>query len=167
MIKYTNKKASKSETGQVIPFLDKLYDITFCQCVIYLCNDNNSGCNGCHYGAHISCTCSQQRKLPKKDLQWLYYQRRKDGDKSIYQMSVNDTEETRRKYKSMKRKLDDMGRELKAQNIIEDSVVLASSTDSSTSSKNSADNQNQPSNSIKNHNFKVTNTAAASIRFGV
>ena len=40
LIKYTNGKASKLETAQIIPLLDKLYDMTFCQCEIYLCNDN-------------------------------------------------------------------------------------------------------------------------------
>ena len=57
-----------------------------------------------------------------------------------------------------------MVKELHCQKLNE-AVILSNSSESSASSNTSA--EIQPSRKSKNHNFKVTNTAAASIRFGV
>ena len=51
--------------------------------------------------------------------------------RSILQMSLNDTEESNRKHKGLKRKMEDMERQLKAQKIIEDPVILEGSSESS------------------------------------
>ena len=42
--------------------LDQLYDITKCQCEILLCPDVD--CTGCYQGAHITCVCSRDQKIP-------------------------------------------------------------------------------------------------------
>ena len=158
-----NKASGRKKT--IIDTLDKLFDISTCRCEIFLCNDENIDCNGCSLGAHISCGCSKAQKIPKLDLLWLYYQRQKIGEKSAFQMSVKDSKESTRKFKAMKRKVSEIGRELKFQKIIEDTVILEHSSESSASSNISA--ENQPSTGFKNHNFKINNSAAASIRFGV
>ena len=163
--KVSQKRANKKETENIINCLDKLFDITTCQCIIYLCNDEKTDCSGCSLGAHIFFKCQQDQKIPKLELKWLYLQRQKIGEKSTLQMSVNDFKESQRKLKGVKRKFEDLKRELKVRKIIEDSVILENSSESSASSNNSAENQS--SSSIKNHFFKITNTAAASIRFGV
>ena len=80
-------------------------------------------------------------------------------------MSVNDSKETGRKLKRMIRKVGDMRRELKVQNIIKDTVIFENSSGSSANSNISA--ENQPANSVQNRIFKITNTASASIRFVV
>lgn len=165
LTKVSRDKANKKDKENIMNCLDKLFDIITCNCIIYLCEDEKIGCTGCKFGAHIFCKCSQDQKIPKIELQWLYHQRQKLGEKSILQMSLNDTEESNRKHKGLKRKMEDMERQLKAQKIIEDPVILEGSSESSGSSNISA--ENQPSVSIQNRIFKITHTAAASIRFGV
>ena len=95
-----NKASGRKKT--IIDTLDKLFDIVTCRCEIFLCNDENIDCNGCSLGAHISCGCSKAQKIPKLDLLWLYYQRQKIGEKSVFQMSVKDSKESTRKFKAMK-----------------------------------------------------------------
>ena len=92
-LEFSQKYANKKEKD-VIVLLDKLFDITKCKCDIYLCNHETSGCTGCHYGVHISYKCRQAQKIPILDLQWLYYQKQKFGDKSIFQMAGYDTKDT-------------------------------------------------------------------------
>ena len=70
-------KAKKGCEEKIMPFLEKLFDITACKCEIYLCDTERANCNGCHYGAHISCSCPQKQIIPLLELRWLYYQRKK------------------------------------------------------------------------------------------
>ena len=157
--KVAQDRANKRERESIKNCLDKLFDITTCQCIIYLCNDEEANCSGCNLGAHIFCKCKQDQKIPKIELKWLYFQRQKIGEKSNLQMSVNDSKETGRKLKRMIRKVGDMRRELKVQNIIEDTVIFENSSGNSANSNISA--ENQPASSVQNRIFKITNTACA------
>ena len=52
-------------------------------------------------------------------------------------MSCNDKKETRRQFNVAKRKVEEIKREMQAQKIIEDSVILENSPENSASSNNS------------------------------
>ena len=72
--------------------LDKLFDITTCQCPITLCKETKeSSCiNDCTYKAHIQCSCSKDKKLPLLELAWMKYQQDKVGSKSKQQIISED-----------------------------------------------------------------------------
>ena len=46
-------------------------------------------------------------KIPKLDLEWLYHQRKKNGEKSTMQMGKDDLRETKKQTKAEKRKAND------------------------------------------------------------
>ena len=172
LIKYWNKagevarnKATKKVKEEILNKLDKLYDILNCKCTIHLCHNEEILCSGCDIGAHVICSCPQIHKIPKKDLQWVFYQRQKIGEMSSFQMAGNDTLESARQHKILKRKCEELHRNMKLQKISDNTVILEDSSESSSSSNNSS--LGKPSCSTKNHTFKVTNTVAASIRLGV
>ena len=96
-----------ADKEKVISILDKLLDITSCQCKIYLCKDSGPLCedsNGCKQGAHIVCTCAREHKIPVIDLPWLYHQRIKCGEVSAMRMSGVDKVETQKQEKTEKYK---------------------------------------------------------------
>ena len=83
--------------------LDKLLDLTVCQCVIELCVGvcSSTRCSG----FHISCDCSREIKLPVLELKWILDQRSKKGEKMCKICMVNlDKVETERLRKAEKRK---------------------------------------------------------------
>ena len=109
-----NAIALRKETKQDIislweSKLDKLFDITVCQCTITLCEDSDSPPykEECKAGTHIKCECSSTEKLPLSDLMWLKGQREKTGSKSNYQMKNADMKYTKEVEKTAKRKLVD------------------------------------------------------------
>ena len=144
--KVSRNKANKKDIENIMNSLDKLFDIITCNCIIYLCNDEKIDCTGCSLGAHIFCKCQHDQKVPKLELQWLYCQRQKMGEKSSLQMSVNYSKESKRKRTGIKRKMEDLKRQLKSQKISEDSVILEGSSESSASSNISA--ENKPSSTV-------------------
>ena len=157
-------KAKKGCEEKIMPFLDKLFDITACMCEIYLCDYERANCTGCPYGAHISCSCPQKQKIPLLELRWLYYQRQKVGEKSQFQMALKDVVETQKNIRAVKRKMAEMDRKAKSKKVNE-AIILESSSEKSASSNDSA--ENHPSKNNYNRDFQIMNTAAASIRFGV
>ena len=92
--------------------LDKLLDLTVCQCEIVLCTSSNSPCQGrktCVQpgGGHITCSCTREVKLPVLELEWVYHQRAKVGEVSARAMVGVDVVETRKQEKTEKRKEQD------------------------------------------------------------
>ena len=76
--------------------LDKLFDITLCQCPITLCEDSDQPpcMEDCTKQAHIDCSCEAAQKVPVLDLAWLKGQKEKTRSKSKYQMKNADVKET-------------------------------------------------------------------------
>lgn len=157
-------KAKKGCDEKIETLLDKLFDITACKCEIYLCDNERANCNGCQYGAHISCSCPQKQKIPLLELRWLYYQRQKVGEKSQFQMALKDIAETQKNIRAVKRKMAEIERKAKSKKV-DEAIILESSSEKSSNSNDSA--ENHPSKSNYNRDFQIINTAAASIRFGV
>ena len=56
--------------------LDQLFDILVCQCPIKFCE--NPDCD-CLEGAHITCSCLRQFKIPTMELRFIHDQRQKVG----------------------------------------------------------------------------------------
>lgn len=105
--KVAQGNAKKVEMMKVEEMLDKLLDITICRHKILLCRENESGCKNpqeCKIKAHIRCTCVASDKLPVMELEWLYYQREKLGEKSCMKMGQVDWEETEKQIKTVKNK---------------------------------------------------------------
>ena len=72
-----------------------------------MCSDQNSGCENkkdCKIKTHISCDCPLPAKVPKLELEWLYHQRNKIGEKSAMMIVGGDEKETKRQVKAEKRK---------------------------------------------------------------
>ena len=105
--------------------LDKLVDITKCRCDIISCEDfgcpescrrcKDCGrcgackkckeCLECDQGAHISCSCVREMKLPLLELKFIDLQRKKTGE--IGQMMISstiDTVEQKKQLKTISRK---------------------------------------------------------------
>ena len=81
------RKTNKAKVKMFDEKLDKLVDITKCKCTIKTCAEFD--CQGCQLGAHITCTCPREVKLPKLDLLFLKAQRDKVGEKGS--MMIGDT----------------------------------------------------------------------------
>ena len=85
-------KAKKVDKEVWEPKLDRLLDLTVCQCKIVLCDNPSKGCvkgtNECM--GHITCDCPKELKLPVLELKWLFYQREKKGEKSLLGMVSAD-----------------------------------------------------------------------------
>ena len=84
-------------------------------------------------------------------------------------MATNDSTETLRKLKSIKRKVANIHQELEVKKLFEETIItetLSSSSNTSSSTNDSLD-KNKPNITTRNRSFQITNTAAASIRFGV
>ena len=161
-------RAAKTLRVKILDELDKLFDIVKCSCTIMLCSEFE--CSGCFVGAHISCTCELEEKIPKLDLVWLYHQRLKVGDVSVFQIAGVDVRETQRQWKGMKRKIDRMCEGVAPKKTLLEEPDNVGNTEISSDevsgeiSNESVYSQDLPSRHI---GFKILNTAAASIRFGV
>ena len=96
------------DRANVEELLDKVLDITVCSHPIFLCSDDNSGCqdqgNCAVVGAHIKCDCSREKKVLLVDLQWLAIQRRKKGEKLKLMMAGCDWIETEKQNRTATRK---------------------------------------------------------------
>ena len=72
---WTDYARAKTLTEDKKTYLDSLFDILSCKHTIQLCDA--AGCDGCSIGAHVSCDCHKDKKIPKIDLCWVYHQRNK------------------------------------------------------------------------------------------
>lgn len=100
--------------------LDKLLDITKCQCSINLCQNfgcpekcrrcNKCGrcgickqwkeCEECAQGAHISCSCLRAERIPLLELRFIIAQKEKMGEKGAMMMATTvDMKEQKKKEK--------------------------------------------------------------------
>ena len=68
-------KVNEKAKEERIKELDTLFDILTCKHLIYLCVEETNECHGTSVGAHISCNCPSDAKIPKVDLFWVYFQR--------------------------------------------------------------------------------------------
>ena len=100
------KKTKKAVVSSFESKLDKLFDITLCQCSITLCCDTGpSVCrDGCVLEVHINCTCMRAQKVLLLELAWLKSQRDKIGSKSNLQMETVDKKDTKKQQRSDDRK---------------------------------------------------------------
>ena len=87
-----HKITKKSDVEKFTCKLDKLFDLCKCQCVIVNCSD--TGCDGCQTGAHVSCKCPRDQKVPVLELPFMKAQREKIGLISTMQISTNDKKES-------------------------------------------------------------------------
>ena len=107
------KRITKKETIKMWEDkLDSLLDITTCKCKIETCVSDT--CVSSCTGYHINCSCPRPQKLPTLELEWIFYERQKKGEKSGMMMSTNDRVETERQQKAMKRKQNEAERIEKA-----------------------------------------------------
>ena len=82
-------KAKSTIKSKALSGLDTLCDVCFCQHEIFLCSDVK--CSGCELKAHVHCDCAKEMKVPRDELEWLYYQRHKKCEVSAYQISRPDS----------------------------------------------------------------------------
>ena len=99
--KIARGKASRLEKERLDSKLDRLFDILTCKCPIRSCEE--WGCSGCNVGAHISCSCSKDKKIPVCELQYIKDQREKVGSKGQQQISTVDRVEHGRQVRAKKR----------------------------------------------------------------
>ena len=104
-------KAKKADKVRWEEKLDKLLDLTVCQCKISICQGpptkkcplpGKKECMG-----HINCDCVKDLKLPLLELKWIYFQRIKVGEKSGMGMVSGDMVETKRQVKAENRVAED------------------------------------------------------------
>ena len=103
-------RVKQPEKEKVVAILDKLFDITTCQCTIRLCHESQSGCcnqDSCKLEAHIQCSCPLASKLPIVELRWLHSQRAKTGEISNMMIGGVDAKETAKQIQAAKRKATD------------------------------------------------------------
>ena len=75
-----NRKKAKSKAKEIfMEKLDHLFDILVCQCPINLCEKPDCNTAHCNGGAHISCSCLRQFKIPPMELRYILDQREKVG----------------------------------------------------------------------------------------
>ena len=123
------KKISKA--AQIKLFedkLDKLLDITRCRCPILLCKDFGcpdkcsrckqcgrcgqckkcKECEECKQGAHISCSCTKDVKIPILELRFILAQREKTAEKGAMKISVivDMVEQKKKNKQEARRELD-------------------------------------------------------------
>ena len=104
-------KAKKADKVRWEEKLDKLLDLTVCQCKISICQGpptkkcplpGKKECMG-----HINCDFVKDLKLPLLELKWIYFQRIKVGEKSGMGMVSGDMVETKRQVKAENRVAED------------------------------------------------------------
>ena len=106
------KKASTYQKNLLISRLDKLFDLLICQCDISPCEAEECSSPGCS-GAHISCECLREEKIPVMELVFIHDQRSKVGHTGKMQMGRPDLPETSRKQDNRLRKeKEKLGQEL-------------------------------------------------------
>ena len=93
--------------------LDSLFDFLHCHCGINCVDGDGNILPECKeeycevklkHKYQINCTCEKQYKIPVLDLGFIRAQRLKIGDRSAYQMGLNDKVETNKQVKHLARK---------------------------------------------------------------
>lgn len=103
LIEAVNNKCTDSTTSERFQKLDQLFDICSCRHSVVLCGSSEIDCKGCPQRAHVlNCNCVH--KIPKLELEWVYYQRIKCSEKSQLQIASSDRAENQKQLKSEKRK---------------------------------------------------------------
>lgn len=100
-------RTTKKEKERVESLLDKLLDITTCNHTILLCQELGSGCPGqedCKMNAHIHCDCPRENKIPEMELEWMFHQRAKIGEKCDMMMGDVDWVESEKQAKTAENK---------------------------------------------------------------
>ena len=89
---------STDQTADLQDKLDKLLDPLYCKCQpIQECSE--VGCLGskqkpsCLVGAHLTCSCPRDNKIPKLELLFVKSQREKKGEKAGLQIASADFKE--------------------------------------------------------------------------
>ena len=160
--------------------LDKLFDITVCQCPITLCENSSAPpCKkDCKAEAHIICNCEKSVKVPVLDLVWLKGQREKTGSRSTHLIGGPDMAETEKQKKAAKRKLEEAeslsklrkkSQEEEAQ--IFDKVMFPEDLERNENEESSLEKDEyevDPGSEKQKRNYlDITYTASASLRYGV
>ena len=105
--KLINKNQIKAKVKKLfIEKLDHLFDILVCQCPIIHCE--KSECNKAHClgGAHITCSCSREVKIPTMELRFILDQREKVGLKGGQMLIAGpDRKESVRQAENLARKM--------------------------------------------------------------
>ena len=101
--KYGNQNNKKEV---FVADLDKLFDITSCHCTIRTCQELNcqKECEATGK-VHITCTCSEEFKIPVLELEFIHDQRMKLGVKGKLMIGGLDAVETARQVKAKEREL--------------------------------------------------------------
>ena len=87
------KKASAYQKKIFLSKLDRLFDILICQCEMAPCEADNCSVELCS-GAHVSCLCLREEKIPIMELGFIHDQRSKLGHAGKMQMGRPDLPET-------------------------------------------------------------------------
>ena len=82
--------------------LDSIFDLIACKCDINTCEAVS--CDGCENGAHITCKCTKDKKIPLKELSFVLDQRNRVGGKGKMQLGALDAKETNRMEKNLLKK---------------------------------------------------------------
>ena len=95
-----NHQVKAQSKRQFIERLDHLFDILVCQCSINLCSNSDCNPSHCNNGAHITCRCQREFKIPSMELRFIKDQRDKvwlKGGEML--MGAADKKEARRQEK--------------------------------------------------------------------
>ena len=76
--------------------LDKLLDILYCKCPIFLCSEFGCEDPDCDQEAHTKCNCKRGEKIPVIELMFIKAQREKVGSYSTHMIAGADRPESRR-----------------------------------------------------------------------
>ena len=105
-LQINNNKVTARVKHSFTDQLDKIFDILVCQCPIEKCAKPDCNPAHCHGGAHITCSCLRQDKIPSMELMFILDQRQKVGlTGGDMQMGNADKVEARRQADQEKRKL--------------------------------------------------------------
>nr|XP_047145333.1 uncharacterized protein LOC124818441 [Hydra vulgaris] len=101
----SQNRASKLIKQKFNLIIDKLFDLVECNCKISLCSEQCCSTD-CKVGAHITCICPRERKIPINELVYIKAQREKIGSLSSYQLGPADLMESKKfkKVQSCKRR---------------------------------------------------------------
>ncbi|XP_047137373.1 uncharacterized protein LOC124813865 [Hydra vulgaris] len=96
----SQNRASKFIKQKLNLIIDKLFDLVECNCKISFCSEQCCSPD-CKVGAHITCICPRERKIPINELVYIKAQREKIGSLSSYQLGPADLMESKKfkKYK--------------------------------------------------------------------
>ena len=84
--------------------LDKLFDILYCHCPIYLCSEFECDPDDCKKDCHIKCKCKMWEKIPVLELRFIRAERDKTGNNSTHMIAGADIPESSKQDKAIKAK---------------------------------------------------------------